>query len=52
MTRSEFDFDVCCGPAVPPSTVASPPPAPAAPKAGDTASLDPPPAPADRFTPT
>ncbi len=51
MTRTEFDFDVCCGPATPPPTVV-PPPASAAPKAGDTASLDQPPAPADRITPT
>jgi hypothetical protein len=51
MTRTDFDFDVCCGPAAAPPTVA-PPPQPAPAKAGDTASLDQAPAPADRINPT
>ncbi len=50
MTRTEYDFDVCCGPAAAPPGVSAPPrPAPA--KAGTAASLDPAPAPADRIDP-
>ena len=51
MTRTEYDFDVCCGPAAAPPTLAAPPqPAPAKPE--PAASLDQAPAPADRIIPT
>jgi hypothetical protein len=51
MNRTEFDFDVCCGPATPPPSVAAPT-QPAPEKPSDTASLDQAPAPADRINPT
>ena len=47
MHRSEYDFDVCSGPASPPRQ-----PQPAQPVPREPASLDPAAAPADRLAPT